>query len=185
MTDNHPLRISGISFESFVDGEGVRAAIFFSGCSHNCPGCHNPEAQNPEYGEPVTFDLTRKIAEEIDKRPFLSGITLTGGDPMYNPDAVKEFLITLTNPFMLSSKPNIWIYTGYTYEEIMDNPRMAHLLCYCDVLVDGCFEVMKANRALRFRGSSNQRIIDVKKSLQSGEAVLWKAKGADRNNDQQ
>lgn len=164
------VHICGIDYESMVDGEGVRAAIFLSGCSHHCPGCHNPEAQNPTCGQPVTDDLITGINAQIEERTFLSGITLTGGDPMYDPKETLGFLKKLR----LHDGMNIWLYTGYTYEEIMADKDRSVLFFACDVVVDGRFEREKADKRLRFRGSSNQRIIDVPLSSFFWEPVPWK-----------
>lgn len=166
------LHISGINYESMVDGEGVRAAIYLSGCSHNCPGCHNPETHDPEYGKPATPELIHKIAKGIVKRKdFLSGITLTGGDPFYNPRATCEFLVALWRELLDTDFPveklHPWIYTGYTLEQLLafaptqDKPeRVAYynLLGVCDHLVDGPFVQSLADKSLAFRGSSNQHI---------------------------
>lgn len=177
---NNVLHIAGIDYESIVDGEGMRATIFLSGCPHNCPGCHNPEAQSPTFGVPATGSLAEEIAAEIAKRPYLSGITLSGGDPFYNPDATSLFLsfllIELYDVLKVPEK-NIWIYTGMNFEELLDMYYYDYdiyiLLELCDVLVDGPFVQSLADKTLRFRGSSNQRIIDIKKSLKEDKVVLY------------
>lgn len=174
---NHEIYISGVNYESLVDGPGVRAAIFLSGCSHGCPGCHNPEAQNPRCGQPA-WDLLLQIADEILRRPFLQGITLTGGDPMYYPSETNVFLASLlarlrAKRWYTPKEKDVWLYTGYTWEEIMLDPYRAHLALFCDVVVDGPFVQNLADRTLQFRGSSNQRMIDVYKSTEKGKPVLW------------
>lgn len=150
------LYLSGIDYESIADGDGVRCVIFVSGCRHNCPGCHSPQTHDFENGTPVTPELIRQINDEIMKRPFLSGITLSGGDPMYQAYEVNKFLDELEIP-----NDNIWIYTGFTLDEIYKDANMLHLLIRCSVLVDGCFDQDKRDVSLRFRGSSNQRIIEL------------------------
>lgn len=166
------LHISGINYESMVDGEGVRAAIYLSGCTHRCPGCHNPETHDPEYGKPATPELIRKIAREIVKRKaFLSGVTLTGGDPFYDPLATCQFLTDLWKELLDTDYPVDkllpWVYTGYTLDEILQlAPTLEvsrqrscyHLLSVCDHLVDGPFIQEKADKSLAFKGSTNQRI---------------------------
>lgn len=180
------LHIAGINYDSLTDGEGVRAAIFFSGCPHHCPGCHNQEAQAPHFGTPVTFELVKQIAEEIKKRPYLKGITFTGGDPFYNPCETLYFLMDLRE-CMDTSHLDLWIYTGYTLEEL--RPMMvsecmmaseyrlqplSYLIQEADVLVDGPFVQELADKSLQFRGSSNQRIIDLNKTRENhGSVVLW------------
>lgn len=151
------LYLSGVDYESLADGSGVRCVLFVSGCKHDCPGCHSPKTHDFENGEPVTPELIRQINEEIMKRPFLSGITLSGGDPMYSAYEVCELLEQLEIP-----NDNVWIYTGFTLDEIYSNANMMRLLIKCNVLVDGCFEQDKRDVSLRFRGSTNQRIIDLK-----------------------
>lgn len=173
------LHIAGIDYESIVDGEGMRATIFLSGCPHNCPGCHNPEAQSPTYGTPVTLELIKEIAAQIANRPYLSGITLSGGDPFNAPGKTLGFLaklLTILYEEYNMEPVNIWIYTGKTAETLLDPHKPFHiwgLLTLCDVLVDGPFVQSLADKTLRFRGSSNQRIIDIKKSLKEDKVVLY------------
>lgn len=164
------LYISGVNFESMADGEGVRTTIFFSGCPHHCPGCHNPEAQNPTNGV-IAYRYLDHIVSEYEKRaPFLSGITLSGGDPFYSALAVAEFVDMLREQLEI---PSIWAYTGYLYEELVVNKSFMTLLNRVDVLIDGPFIQNQRDITLRWRGSTNQRIIDVKKSLNNERMVLW------------
>lgn len=161
-----PLRICGVNYDSLADGEGIRTAIFFSGCDHHCPGCHNPEAQNVHYGSVVTDAILTKIADEINKRPYLSGITLTGGDPLYLHFQAEDFLYHLKEQV---NKPlNVWLYTGSIFENVKRLP----IFNLVDVCVDGPFVLSEADKTLAFRGSKNQRIIDVQKSLATGETVI-------------
>ena len=150
------LYLSGIDYESLADGDGVRCVLFISGCEHNCPGCYSPQTHDFKNGEPVTPVLIRQINEEIMKRPFLSGITLSGGDPMYSAYEVCKLLENLEIP-----NNNVWVYTGFTLDEIHKNATMLKLLIECNVLVDGCFDQNKRDISLRFRGSSNQRVIEL------------------------
>lgn len=166
------MNICGINYESFADGEGIRAAIFVSGCSKKCPGCHNAEAQNKNLGSKLDKELFNQICSEIRKRPFLSGITLTGGDPFesYNIDESSKLIHDLKTEFPQLS---IWVYTGELFEDIKETNYYA--LCNIDVLVDGRFVLNKKDRTLQFKGSSNQRIIDVQKTLEKGEMILWRS----------
>ena len=149
------LRILGIYRETIVDGEGLRYSIYFSGCPHACPGCHNEESWNPCNGEKMTYEKLEEIAEEINSNELLDGITVSGGDPLFNPVEMFEVLKFLKK----KTGKNIWVYTGYTIEDILENRERKACLKYIDVLVDGLFIKELYSPALKFRGSSNQRII--------------------------
>ena len=149
------MYLSGVDYESLADGDGVRTVLFISGCKHNCKGCHSPDTHDFKYGTEVTPDVIEDINQEIKKRlPFLSGITLSGGDPMYSAKECIDLLDKLIVP-----KENVWVFSGFTYEEIKQNPDMVNLLERCNVLVDGPFIEEQRDVSLKFRGSSNQRII--------------------------
>lgn len=166
-----PLRICGINYDSLADGEGVRAAIFFSGCGHHCPGCHNPEAQDAHFGQVVSEQMLDEIVQQIIKRPYLSGITLTGGDPLYHRVQIEGFLYHLIERMKKNGKkkPNVWLYTGSIFETVKD----LAVFRLVDVCVDGPFLMDEADKRLAFRGSRNQRIIDVPASIRAGETILY------------
>lgn len=160
------MNIAGVLYESIVDGEGMRIVIFISGCKHNCTNCFNKELQDFNFGKPINNEIIKEISIEISKRPFLSGITLSGGDPFYQPLEVIELIKKIPIP-----KNNIWAYTGFNFEELLKNKEQAALLSYIDVLVDGKFLPELHDATLAFRGSSNQRIIDVKQSLKENKII--------------
>ncbi len=161
------IKISGIVNDSIVDGSGLRLTIFTQGCTHACKGCHNPETHDFSGGYWADTDDIIKIAAE---NPLLDGITLSGGDPMEQaaPCAV---LAKQSHAIGL----NVWTYTGYTWEQLLseqNDNRMA-LLQHTDILVDGLFLEDQRSLELQFKGSKNQRIIDVKSSLTQNTIVLW------------
>lgn len=148
--------------ESIVDGQGIRMVIWSQGCKMACPGCHNPETHNPCGGK--EFDI-EELKNEITKyAKYHQGITLSGGDPFLQPHANK-----LLADHAHSLGLDVWAYCGKTYEQLQDNV----LLSSCDVLIDGPFVKELRDITLAFRGSSNQRIINVQRSLESGEVILW------------
>lgn len=161
-------RIAGIINNSVVDGPGLRTAIFFSGCRRHCRGCHNPEAQDFNYGKEYTEDDIDKILT-LARNVGDSGITLTGGHPL-EPENY-EFAYEMVKKAK-EYNLNVWLYTGYVFEQI---PIMyMDLISLCDVVVDGPFvENLKSNDCL-YRGSTNQRLINIKETFDRGEIVLWK-----------
>ncbi|WP_459500121.1 anaerobic ribonucleoside-triphosphate reductase activating protein [Bacillus sp. C1] len=149
------MRVMNIIHDSVVDGEGLRTVVFFAGCPHRCFGCHNPKSWNKCNGTEMTAE---EIIKEIAKNA-LTDVTFSGGDPFFQAAEVKEVAKVVK-----TLNKNLWIYTGYTLEEIQrsQNNDMIELLHYGDVLVDGRFEFEKRDLTLPFRGSSNQRIIRLK-----------------------
>ncbi len=147
-----------------VDGPGFRTSIYCAGCRHACPGCHNPQSWDFSGGRAMT---TEEIMRVIVADPY-ANVTFTGGDPMYQPEGFAE----LARAIHERTQKDIWCYTGFTFEQLLGNPRQRALLEQIDVLVDGPFVKALRNDELIFRGSSNQRIIDVPRSLEEGCAVL-------------
>ena len=161
------MYISGFIEESIVDGYHVRSVVFISGCNHKCMHCHNPETWSFTYGKEFTKEEQIKICERIKNNPLVKGLTLSGGDPLYSSKEVIEFieLYKQYNP-----NHDIWLYTGFVWEDIKEG--YIDLLNLIDVLVDGKFDSRKRNLGLKFKGSSNQRIINVKESLKLDKIIL-------------
>lgn len=162
------IKLAGINYESLADADGVSCVLFISGCKHNCIGCHSPQTHDFDFGIEITDSVIDKINAEIDKRPFLNALVLSGGDPMYS---AKDLLTIL--PKLHIPKNNLWCYSGFTFDEIKTNPDMKALLNKCTCLVDGMFDIDKRDITLRFKGSTNQRVIDVQESLKRDEIILW------------
>lgn len=157
-----------------ANGPGVRVSLFVSGCTHRCPGCFNEVAWDFNYGEPFTDQTIESILDML--RPaYIKGLTLLGGEPFepQNQEAVVKLLRRIREEL---PEKTIWAFSGYLFEKDMLSGRIGDVseyLSYLDVLVDGPFIMAQKNLSLRFRGSENQRIIDVKASLAAGETILW------------
>lgn len=158
------IRIASLINDSIVDGPGLRYAVYTQGCHHGCKGCHNPQTHDPKGG---TEDDTDRIWQEIQENPLLSGITFSGGDPLEQPLPLVE-LAQKAHEHGLS----VWCYTGWVWEDLLkeNDPDVMALLNHVDVLVDGPFLLEQRTLDLPFRGSKNQRLIDVPASLSSGTA---------------
>lgn len=160
------LQIAGIINDSIVDGPGLRICIFLQGCDKSCEGCHNPESIPLKGGESYTVEA---IFEKIQKNPLLTGVTLSGGEPLLQ----AEELISLAEKIKESGL-DLALYTGDTFEAILkkNDPNVIKLLSYCDTLIDGPFVLAEKSLTLKFKGSKNQRVLDCKKSLSAKSAVL-------------
>lgn len=158
------IRIAGVVNDSIVDGTGMRFTVFTQGCPHHCPGCHNPQTHDFAGGsESDTDELIRRFR----RNPLLDGITLSGGEPF----AQCEACLLLAQAAHASGL-NVWSYSGYTYEELLNGKEeWRNLLKELDVLVDGPFILEKRTLECKFRGSSNQRLIDVQASLKAGKVI--------------
>ena len=161
------LRISGVVPESIVDGKGIRYVIFTQGCPHHCPGCHNPDTHDPAGGHEVTVE---ELARQMAGTPLTDGLPLSGGEPFCQA-AECAALACIARERGL----HVWAYTGYTYERLLEGelPGALALLEQTDVLVDGPFLLAEKSYEALFRGSANQRLIDVKQSRVAGRVVLW------------
>ena len=150
--------------DSIVDGEGIRTVIWTQGCGHHCKGCHNPETWS--FDEGYLIDV-KDVINEIDNLSGQDGITFSGGDPLYQVDACLKIAKHCKERDL-----NVWCYTGFLYEDLLKNDKYLELLKYIDVLVDGPFVLKERSLDLYFKGSSNQRIIDVPNSLKENKIVL-------------
>lgn len=159
------LSILDIIEDTTVDGPGFRTAVYAAGCPNRCPGCHNPESWDIDHGHRMS---TEEILKIVLADPF-ADVTFSGGDPMFQPEEFAQ----LAHDIKQRSRKNIWCYTGYIFEDLLRNPKQTQLLKYIDVLVDGKFEEKLRDEELCFRGSSNQRLIDVQASLKRDETVLY------------
>lgn len=161
------LRIAGVIRESIVDGPGIRFVVFAQGCPHRCEGCHNPQTWDFNGGSAAS---PQKLIEEIKKNPLVSGVTLSGGEPFCQPEGMAELAALCKE-----SGFNVIAYTGYLFEDLIEKskstPAIMDFLRQIDVLVDGPFVTALKSYALKFMGSSNQRAIDVKKSLEEKKIV--------------
>lgn len=164
---NKTVRLAGIAYESLVNGPGMRRVFFAQGCKHKCEGCFNPETHSFDDGQIMDMD---KLIKDVLDNPMLKGITFSGGDPIEQACSFAYMAKAFKN-----SNLNIWCYTGYTFEEILnmmkEDNSIKDLINSIDVLVDGRFEINNKREGLRFRGSINQRIINVRESLNKREII--------------
>lgn len=165
------INILNILHDTTVDGPGFRTSIYCAGCRHACKGCHNPQSWDFNGGHAMEVD---ELLQEVLSDPF-ADVTFSGGDPLYQAEGFAE----LARRIKSESKKTIWCYTGFLFEELLHNTEAMELLAYTDVLVDGPFMQDLRDEELLFRGSRNQRIIDVQPSLRLKEAVLWERTGFD------
>lgn len=161
------IRLSGIAYESLVNGPGIRRVFFSQGCRHNCKGCFNPDTHDFNGGEERNIE---ELIKDTLSNPMIKGVTFSGGDPF---ERAEEFSYMAKR--FKENNLNIWSYTGYTFEEILKNMEkrkgFKDLLNNIDVLVDGRFIEEEMTEGLKYRGSKNQRIIDVQKSLKENKVV--------------
>ena len=163
------MRINGIEQCSMTNGVGLRTVLWVSGCEHKCKGCQNPCTWDPDSGEDFTSEKKELLYKYLDNK-YIKGITFSGGDPLHpnNRGEVGKLILDIKANY---PSKDIWLYTGYTWEEVKE--LNLDFLRYIDVLVDGRFILSKRNVNLRWCGSSNQRVIDVKESLKEGKIILF------------
>lgn len=160
----HRVKIAGVVKESIVDGPGIRVAIFFQGCPHNCKGCHNPDTHDLNGGH---WEEIETLAAMACQNPLITGVTLSGGDPFFQPEA----MLALVNRLKETGK-SIIAYTGWTIEELLEKGEpYREILSKIDFLIDGRFILEQRDLDLKFRGSKNQRVIDCKQTILQGKVV--------------
>ncbi len=171
------MNYAAIKPTDVANGPGVRVSLFVSGCTHYCKECFNSEAWDFQYGNLYTEETEEHILKLLD-HSYIAGLSLLGGEPMH-PQNQRGIVSLVEQVKQRYPEKTIWCYTGYDFEkDLLEDmgkclPETMKLLQNIDILVDGKFELEKKDLKLRFKGSSNQRIVDVKKSLESGEVVLW------------
>ena len=155
------MRVLKIIEGTSVDGPGLRTSVYLAGCSHHCPGCHNPQSWDPQGGTEMSVDELMQVID-YNEAP----VTLSGGDPLQHPDVLELARRIRQEGY------NLWCYTGHTWEEIANDPKLLEVAQLCDVVVEGRFVQAQRDTSLHFRGSKNQRIIDVRQSLTSNTPTL-------------
>ncbi len=145
------MRVAGVKLESVTDGPGIRTVVYFQGCPHSCPGCHNPDTHDSLGG---SLAEVADLAALVNANPLSAGITLSGGEPFSQPAAAAELAALVK-----ASGRTVWAYSGYTLEELLQEPAAREVLRYVDVLVDGPFVIAQRDHNLTYRGSANQRIL--------------------------
>lgn len=152
-----------------TNGPKVRTTLFVSGCTHNCPDCFNKEQQNFNYGSPWTKEVEEQFVSYV-KSPNVHGVSILGGEPMQQ--VMDKSLLNLLTRIKEETDKEIWLWSGYTYDEIISNPLRKEILEQVDVLIDGPFKAEERNISLKYRGSENQRVIDVRKSFEENKVIL-------------
>lgn len=160
-----------ITKNDIANGEGIGVVLWVSGCNCRCSNCHNPQTWDFNVGQPFTEETMQELLFELSK-PYISHITLSGGHPL-EPQNADDVLKIVKRVKMVFPNKNIWIYSGYIWEDIITNPKLAEIMKYCDILVDGKYIDKLRDVTLAFRGSSNQRIINAQKSIAANKVVLW------------
>lgn len=164
------MNIFGYIKESINEGDGLRSVLFVSGCHGMCEECHNPESWNFNYGSLFTSKVKERLIDDLVGNPLLVGLTYCGGEPFLHPLELTKLSREIKDKL---PNFNFWSYSGYTFEEILEDEQKLEFLKELDVLIDGKFINSKKDLTLKFRGSSNQRVIDVQKSLKENRVILY------------
>lgn len=168
------MRYAQIRAYDVANGEGIRCSIFFSGCEHYCEGCFNKEYWDFNYGKEITDEVINTLIDNVDK-PHVKGLSVLGGEPLHPKNIVILSEIVAKFRYEYTNTKDIWIWTGYTYEELKARKckYTDYILSEIDVLIDGKFDQSKKDLTLKFKGSSNQRLIDMKATSKHGELVYY------------
>lgn len=164
------MKYHNITHDDMNNGDGLRVVLWVAGCEHHCKNCQNPVTWNPDGGIPFTAKEVQEIYKELNK-DYISGITLSGGDPYHpqNRDEVLQLMKDIKHSF---PSKTIWLYTGYRWEKIIKTPELLLMTTYLDVLVDGLFEERLKQTSYPWAGSTNQRVINVQKTILEGRIIL-------------
>lgn len=167
------MNYSGIKYSDMINGKGIRVSLFVSGCTHKCKGCFNRDTWDPEYGHPFTEKEENEILLYFEKYgKAAKGLSLLGGDPTYYKNV--EPLITFVKKFKEKfPEKDIWIWSGFTWEQLEKDIKRFELISLCDVLIDGRFDIEKKDLNLKWKGSSNQRVIDVQKTIKEKKIIEY------------
>lgn len=164
------MRYHNITFPDMNNGDGLRVVLWLSGCSHKCKGCHNPQTWNVNSGIPFDEEAEKELFDALDK-PYISGLTLSGGDPLHENNL--QNVLNLVNKIrLLLPQKTIWVYTGYTWEQCLEHQIRKEIVTICDVLVDGEYIDSQRDITLKWRGSRNQRVINIQETLAKNKIIL-------------
>lgn len=166
------MNYASIRLMDISNGEGIRTSIFVSGCTNNCPNCFNRELRDFDYGKEYTADVEQIVLNQLSK-PYIAGLSILGGDPLCQDTEGKLDLLSLITKTRNLHK-TIWLWTGFPWEEAIDNVMNRGIFTLCDVVVDGPYVDSLKNPKLQWRGSSNQRVIDVRRTLDADKIILYK-----------
>lgn len=162
------MNYHNITHDDMKNGDGIRVVLWVSGCSHHCPDCQNPQTWDKDSGIYFDDNAMQEIVDDL-KKDYVSGITFSGGDPMYPDNCSQVYEIA---KIAKELNKTVWLYTGFTFNELMSNSEQRCIVKLCDVIVDGRYSKNLRDTSLKWRGSINQRVIDVPESLKHGSVVL-------------
>lgn len=170
ISKNIYLEYAGMEFDDVANGSGLGAVFFTQYCPHHCTGCQNPQTWKKNSGIKFTSKVFRELLEFYEQTPFANRLTISGGEPFENLFLVESIVTEFKKRYPLKE---VWIYTGYLFEDLAKDAKKMSLITMADYIVDGKFDITQRDITLQFRGSTNQRIIDVQKTIQEKQIVLW------------